>query len=86
MNHYDILVTVHYPEGFKHRTKRPTLKVGYIIKAPGEATAKQDALNCAKLTQAQHPRKYKGCTFSVQPDDVKIFEFKGGRLSALHSF
>ena len=80
MTHYDILVAVHYPEGFKHRTKRPTLKVGYIIKAPGEATAKQDALNCAKLTQAQHPRKYKGCTFSVQPDDVKIFEFKGGRL------
>lgn len=80
MNHYDILVTVHYPKGFKHRTKRPTLKVGYIIKAPDEATAKQDALNCAKLAQAQHPRKYKGCTFSVQPDDVKIFEFKGGRL------
>ena len=22
MTHYDILVAVHYPEGFKHRTKR----------------------------------------------------------------
>lgn len=67
MTHYDILVAVHYPEGFKHRTKRPTLKIGYIVKALDEATAKQDA---------QHPRKYKeGCTFSVQPDDIKIFEF-----------
>lgn len=75
MTHYDILVTIHYPEGFKHRAKRPTLKIGYIIKAPDEDTAKQDALNAAKMTQARHPRKYKGCTFSIQPNDIQIFEF-----------
>lgn len=74
MTSYDILVTVHYPEGFKHRTKHPTLKLGYIVKAPDEATAKEDALNCAKITQTRHPRKYKGCTFSVQSDDVKVFD------------
>ncbi|MDE7083531.1 MAG: hypothetical protein K2O89_07535 [Clostridia bacterium] len=73
MTSYSILVTIHYPEGFKHRAKHPTLKIGFIVKAPDEETAKQDALKYAQMTQVRHPRKYKGCTFSVQPDDIELF-------------
>lgn len=67
---YDVLVTIHYPENFKGKKY---LKVGYIIKADDEDAARVAALARAQLSQIEHPRKYKGCTFSIVPEDCKIF-------------
>ncbi|MBO5123405.1 MAG: hypothetical protein J6B99_09645 [Oscillospiraceae bacterium] len=75
MKHYDILVTVHYPKGFNDAGVRRVQKIGFIVKAENETDAKLAALNNARLAQAKHPRKYKGCTFTVAPEDCKLFTF-----------
>lgn len=66
MTRYHITVTIHHPD-----PKKLDYKV-YIVKAPDEDTAKTDALNAVKIAQLQHPRKYAGCTCSIQPGDVRI--------------
>ena len=72
MKHFDVLVTVH---GATPPRGNAVTGIGYIVKTDTPEDAKQKALDCAKLTQLQHPRKYKNATFSVDDENIKEFKF-----------
>lgn len=72
MHRYDVLVTIHYPENFKGKRYK---KVGFIVRGEDEADAADTAICTANFNRDTiHKRKYKGCTFSVEPGDVKLFD------------
>lgn len=71
MTTYQVDVTVQGttpPNGSK-----PVIGLTYFVKTDSPEDAKAKAVDCAKLTQLRHPRKYKNATFSVADENVKIF-------------
>lgn len=70
MKCWNVLVTVH---GATPPRGKATVGIGYIIKTDTAEDAKRKALDCAKLTQLQHPRKYRNATFTVEDSNVKEF-------------
>ena len=72
MNTYQVDVTVHdAPKTAKSRG--PVVLLTYFVKTDSDIDAMTHALNCARITQAKHPRKYKGATFTVKSENVKIW-------------
>lgn len=52
MKHYEVTVTVH---GATPPKGKPLIALGYIVKTDSPKGAKQMALDCARMTQLQHP-------------------------------
>lgn len=72
MKHYSVDVTVHNAP-ITSKARGPIKTITFIVRAATEVDAKVEALNLARRTQEKHPRKYKGATFTVTPDAVKVF-------------
>lgn len=70
---YEVKVTVNKP-GTTSKTIKTPFALTFVIRSDSEINAKIEALNCAKRTQAAHPKIYKGCTFIALRDDVKQFK------------
>lgn len=72
MKIYQVDVTVHNAP-VTSKSKGPIVEITFMVKAANEVDAKVEALNLARRTQEKHPRIYKGATFTVDQDAVKIF-------------